>query len=153
MLSSLSATNSLCTFCSKSVPSPQILRLNHRNLRASSLLHGYRICCTQLRLQHMHPPGSTHSSPPSFSVLVVQRILSSQSPKPTADSLSLHQLQERWRRLKMSNKPSRTNNQQSGKYLVIFLVVARDLSPEIACLQTIFSLRVYASNDRRITRF
>lgn len=26
----------------------------------------YRICCTQLRLQHMHPPSSTHSNPVAF---------------------------------------------------------------------------------------
>lgn len=98
----------------------------------------------------MHPT-STHTQ--TSSCAIVQRILpSQQSPKQQLIS-SLHgRLQERTLLKTLQNVVEQTTQKQSGigcKYFVIFLVVARDLTPEIACLHgRIFSLRTYASNDR-----
>lgn len=153
MLSSLSATT-VVVLPSESVPSslssspPQILSLNHRNLHARVRQLTYLLYTAAAITTHA-PHQYTHSN---FFLCYSTKNSPFTAISQTAADFLTSRTTSRTLLKTLQNVVEQAPQKQSGigcKYFVIFLVVARDLTPEIACLHgRIFSLRTYASNDR-----
>lgn len=152
MLSSLSATT-VVVLPSESVPSsssspPQILRLNHRILHARARQLTYLLYTAAAITTHA-PHQYTHSN---FFLCFSTKNSPFTAISQTAADFLTSRTTSRTLLKTLQNVVKQASQKQSGigcKYFVIFLVVARDLTPEIACLHgRIFSLRTYASNDR-----